>query len=63
MDSVERNYMKCSPMRKIDKHCAFLGVINKELWRHEVEYSCRRGPTKAATLLQQVVIDLFVCIN
>jgi len=63
MDFVKRNYTKCSAMRTIDKHFVCLGVINKELWRHEDEYSCHGEPTKAATSLQQVVIDLFVCIN
>ncbi len=63
MDFDERNYTKCSAMRTLDKHFACLGVIYKELWRHEDEYSCRGEPTKAATSLQQVVVDLFVCIK
>jgi hypothetical protein len=63
MDFVKHNYTKCSAMRTIDKHIACLGVINKELRQHEDEYSCCGEPTKAVTSLQQVVIDLFVCIN
>ena len=63
MDFVERNYTKCSAMWTLDKNFACLGVIYKEMWQHEDEYSCRGGPTKAATLLQQVVVDLFVCIK
>ena len=54
---------KVSTMRRLDKHYACHGVIYKELRRNEDEDSCRGGPTKATTSLQQVVIDLFVCIK